>query len=125
MISKMFYVWLFMAASVLLIAMFLLQQPLDLPVALYFSVVGFGALTFLLYRNILKANEKSPRRFVTAFMGSVSIKLLVTALVVGVLIYFDKAHKAQLAVGMMVIYVAYTVVLVRSLTNKLTDNTGV
>ena len=109
----------------LLIAMFLLQQPLDLPVALYFSVVGFGALTFLLYRNILKANEKSPRRFVTAFMGSVSIKLLVTALVVGVLIYFDKAHKAQLAVGMMVIYVAYTVVLVRSLTNKLTDNTGV
>jgi hypothetical protein len=125
MISKMFYVWLFMAAAVLLVAMFLLQQPLDLPVALYFSVVGFGALTFLLYRNILKANEKSPRRFVTAFMGSVSIKLLLTALVVGVLIYFDKAHKAQLAVGMMVIYVAYTVVLVRSLTNKLTDNTGV
>jgi predicted Kef-type K+ transport protein len=125
MISKMFYVWLFVAAGMLLVAMFLLQQPLDLPVALYFSVVGFGVLTFLLYRNILKANEKSPRRFVTAFMGSVSIKLLLTALVVGILIYFDKAHKAQLAVGMMVIYVAYTVVLVRSLTHKLTDNTGV
>jgi putative effector of murein hydrolase LrgA (UPF0299 family) len=120
----MFYVWLFIAAAVLLVGMFFLQQPLDLPVALYFSVVGFGILTFLLYRNILKANEKSPRRFVTAFMGSVSIKLLLTALVVGILIYFDKPHKAQLAIGMMVIYVAYTFVLVRSLTNKLTNNTG-
>lgn len=121
MISKMFYVWLFIAGAVLLVTMFLLQQSLDLPLALYFSIVGFGVLTFLLYRNILKANERSPRRFVTAFMGSVSIKLLLTALVVGVLIYFDKPHKAQLAIGMMVIYVVYTFVLVRSLTQKLTD----
>ncbi len=122
MISKMFYVWLLAAAALLLVATFLLQQTLQLPVALYYAVVGFGILTLMLYRNILKANEKSPRRFVTAFMGSVSIKLLLTALVVGILIYFDKVHKAQLAIGMMVIYVAYTVVLVISLTKKLTKD---
>ncbi len=122
MISKMFYVWLMVVASILLVSIFLLQNILNLPTALYFSAIGFGVLTFLLYRNILKANEKSPRRFVTAFMGSVSVKLLLTALVVGILVYFDKPHKAQIAVGMMVIYVAYTFVLVRSLTQEVSDN---
>ncbi len=124
MISKMFYVWLVVVAAILLLSIFLLQNILNLPIALYFSAIGFGVLTFLLYRNILKANEKSPRRFVTAFMGSVSVKLLLTALVVGVLVYFDKPHKAQIAVGMMVIYVAYTFVLVRSLTQEVSDNKG-
>jgi hypothetical protein len=118
----MFYVWLMVVACILLVSIFLLQNILNLPTALYFSAIGFGVLTFLLYRNILKANEKSPRRFVTAFMGSVSVKLLLTALVVGILVYFDKPHKAQIAVGMMVIYVAYTFVLVRSLTQEVSDN---
>jgi hypothetical protein len=118
----MFYLWLVVVAALLVVSIFLLQGPLDLPIALYFSAIGFGLLTYLLYKNILKANEKSPRRFVTAFMGSVSIKLLFTALVVGVLVYFDKPHKAQIAVGMMVIYVAYTFVLVRSLTREVSDN---
>lgn len=124
MISKIFYLWLAIVAALLLVSIFLLQGVLDLPIALYFSAIGFGVLTYLLYNNILKANAKSPRRFVTAFMGSVSIKLLLTALVVGILVYFDKPHKAQLAVGMMVIYVAYTFVLVRSLTREVSDNKG-
>lgn len=122
MISRMFYLWLVIAGLALLAACYFLQTPLDLPVALYVSVVGFGLLSFFLYRNILKANEKSPRRFVTAFMGAVTIKLLLTAAVVGILIYFDKAHKTQLAVGMMVIYLVYTVVLVRSLTKELSPD---
>lgn len=118
MISKMFYVWLVVAALAMLAACYFLQTPLNLPIALYPAIIGFGVLSFLLFRNIIKANEKSPRRFVTAFMGSVTIKLLLTATVVGILIYFDKAHKTQIAVGMMVIYLVYTLVLVRSLTKS-------
>lgn len=121
MISKTFYVWLSIAGLAMLAACYFLQKPLDLPVALYASIIGFGLLSFFLYRNILKANEKSPRRFVTAFMGAVTIKLLLTAAVVGILIYFDKPHKIQLAVGMMVIYLAYTIVLVRSLTKEMSS----
>lgn len=118
MISKTFYVWIAVATVALLGGIYLLQNVFDLPWVLYLNTLGFGVLTLLLYRNILKANEKSPRRFVTAFMGSVTVKLLLTAVIVGILLYFDKTHKSQIAVGMMVIYLVYTLVLVKSLTNR-------
>jgi uncharacterized membrane protein YobD (UPF0266 family) len=81
--------------------------------------VFFGLLTVVLYRNILQANEKSPRRFVTAFMGSVTIKLLVTLAFLGIYLYFDRVNKIPVALGFFVIYIAYTIVLVKSLTTHL------
>ncbi|MFZ4784896.1 MAG: hypothetical protein ACOYLH_05415 [Flavobacteriales bacterium] len=123
MISKSFYLWFIAATLVLLSAAYGLSLVKTVPVLLYIAIVLIGGLSLLLYRYILKENQKSPRRFVTAFMASVTIKLLFTAGLVGVAVYFDKENKVVLALGMFVIYIAYTLVMVRSLTSEVTNKT--
>jgi hypothetical protein len=122
MISKSFYMWFIAATVVLLSAAYGLSLVKTVPAMLYVAIVLIGGLSWLLYRYILKENQKSPRRFVTAFMASVTIKLLFTAGLVGVAVYFDKENKIVLAIGMFVVYVAYTMVMVRSLTSQVTNN---
>lgn len=121
MISKSFYMWFIAATVVLLSAAYGLSLVKTVPVLLYAAIGLIGGLSWLLYRYILKENQKSPRRFVTAFMASVTIKLLFTVGLVGVAVYFDKENKIVLAIGMFVIYIAYTLVLVRSLTSEVGD----
>jgi hypothetical protein len=119
MIGKTFYPWLIATAAVLLTGIYGLSLVMIMPIVLYIAVVFFGLLTVVLYRNILQANEKSPRRFVTAFMGSVTIKLLVTLAFLAIYLYFDRVNKVQVALGFFVIYIGYTIVLVKSLTTHL------
>jgi hypothetical protein len=119
MIGKTFYPWLIATAAVLLTGIYGLSLVMTMPIVLYIAVVFFGLLTVVLYRNILQANEKSPRRFVTAFMGSVTIKLLVTLAFLAIYLYFDRVNKVQVALGFFVIYIGYTIVLVKSLTTHL------
>jgi uncharacterized membrane protein YobD (UPF0266 family) len=108
---------------VLLTGIYGLSLVMTMPIVLYVAVVFFGLLTVVLYRNILQANEKSPRRFVTAFMASVTIKLLVTLAFLGIYLYFDRVNKIPVALGFFVIYIAYTIVLVKSLTTHLGNTT--
>ena len=122
MISKSFYMWFIAATVVLLSAAYGLSLVKTVPAMLYVAILLIGGLSWLLYRYILKENQKKPRRFVTAFMASVTIKLLFTAGLVGVAVYFDKENKIVLAIGMFVVYVAYTMVMVRSLTSQVTNN---
>jgi hypothetical protein len=122
MISKSFYLWFIAATVVLLSAAYGLSLVKTVPAMLFVAILLIGGLSWLLFRYILKENQKSPRRFVTAFMASVTIKLLFTAGLVGVAVYFDKENKVVLAIGMFVIYVAYTMVMVRSLTSQVTNN---
>ncbi len=65
--------------------------------------------------SVTKANEKSPARFITAFMGGVTIKLLVTAASVGIFAYLNKGQKVEVALVIGVIYIIYTIILVSSL----------
>jgi hypothetical protein len=123
MIGKTFYPWLIATAAVLLTSIYGLSLVMTMPIVLYVAVVFFGLLTVVLYRNILQANEKSPRRFVTAFMGSVTIKLLVTLAFLGIYLYFDRVNKISVALGFFVIYIGYTIVLVKSLTTHLGNST--
>jgi hypothetical protein len=122
MIGKTFYPWLIATAAVLLTGIYGLSLVMTMPIVLYIAVVFFGLLTVVLYRNILQANEKSPRRFVTAFMGSVTIKLLVTLAFLAIYLYFDRVNKVQVALGFFVIYIGYTIVLVKSLTTHLSGS---
>jgi ABC-type transport system involved in cytochrome c biogenesis permease subunit len=52
-------------------------------------------------------------------MGSVTIKLLVTLAFLAIYLYFDRVNKVQVALGFFVIYIGYTIVLVKSLTTHL------
>jgi hypothetical protein len=65
--------------------------------------------------SVTKANEKSPARFITAFMGGVTIKLLITAASVGIFAYLNKGQKVEIALVIGVVYIIYTIILVSSL----------
>lgn len=86
-----------------------------LPSVLYLVCLAFGILTTVLYAYISKSASRSASRFVTAFMASVTVKLLATAAFLGVYIYFFKVQKVPVALGTFVIYVVYTVLLIRFL----------
>jgi hypothetical protein len=77
--------------------------------------VAFAVLNVIMYRWVKGAVEKSPMRFVNAFMSTVTIKLLFTAVVVAVLIILYPASKAPLALATFFIYLGVTVILSRAL----------
>ncbi|MEZ4798660.1 MAG: hypothetical protein R2809_02550 [Flavobacteriales bacterium] len=118
MISKSFTLFILVLTIVILSALYVTGLMIPIPMVLYFVAIGFGVMSYLLYRNILTANEKSPRRFVTAFMASITIKLLVTATFLGIFIYFNKEQKVPVAIGTAIIYFAHLFLFVRALTNE-------
>jgi hypothetical protein len=65
--------------------------------------------------SVAQANQKSPARFITAFMGGVSIKLLITAASVGIFAYLNKEQKVEIALIVGIVYIIYTIILVSSL----------
>jgi hypothetical protein len=77
--------------------------------------VVFAVLNVFMFRWVKGAVEKSPSRFVNAFMSTVTIKLLFTAVVVAILIVSYKESKAPLALGTFFIYIGVTVILSRAL----------
>jgi hypothetical protein len=86
-----------------------------MPKVMYYVPFAFGLLTIALYSNVRAASAKSASRFVTAFMSAVTMKLLLTAAFLGVYIYNFKSEKVPVALGTFVIYVMFTVLLVRYL----------
>jgi len=86
-------------------------------VPLVFEVVPvlFVVLNVLLYKWVQAAVAKSPAKFVNAFMTAITLKLLFTASVVGVLIVIFPASKAVLALGTFFIYAGATFIFSRAL----------
>jgi hypothetical protein len=77
--------------------------------------VVFAILNVVMFKWVKAAVEKSPMRFVNAFMATVTIKLLFTAAVVAILIVLFPASKAPLALGTFFIYIGVTIILSRAL----------
>lgn len=82
---------------------------IEIPTSLHFFNLGYLVFTLLSHRVLMKSNEQSGSRFTTAFMGSVTMKLLLTMAALGLYIYFADANKAVVGIGVFVIYMAYTV----------------
>lgn len=92
-------------------------SSLKWPIPLTFMVVPivFAILNVVMYKWVKGAVEKSPMRFVNAFMATVTVKLLFTAAVVAILIVLYPSSKAPLALGTFFIYIGVTVILSRAL----------
>ncbi len=80
-----------------------------------FLIPAFAVLTFLLYKNILRSHAKSPKRFVAAFIGAVSIKLFACAIFLGVYMYNNGEGRVIIAIATMLIYLVFNVLLIRFL----------
>ncbi len=87
----------------------------EIPLTFMIVPVVFAILNLVMYKWVKGAVEKSPMRFVNAFMSTVTIKLLFTAAVVAILIVLYPASKAPLALGTFFIYIGVTVILSRAL----------
>lgn len=104
---------LFALISMSVIYFYSLKWPL--PLGFMIVPVVFGALNVVMYKWVRDAVEKSPMRFVNAFMATVTVKLLFTAAVVAVLIMLYPSAKAPLALGTFFIYLGVTVILSKAI----------
>jgi len=86
-----------------------------IPLSFIAVPVVFAVLNVIMYKWVKSAVEKSPMRFVNAFMATVTVKLLFTAIVVAILIVLYPSSKAPLALGTFFIYIGVTVILSRAL----------
>jgi hypothetical protein len=77
--------------------------------------IVFAVLNVIMLKWVKGAVEISPMRFVNAFMATVTVKLLLTAAIVAVLIVLYPSSKAPLALGTFFIYIGVTVILSRAL----------
>lgn len=77
-------------------------------------ITAFALLNALFFRMLLRANAKSPQRFVTTFTGVVGIKLLTALVVVLLYLVTVKEHVIQVVVSLFIAYTLFTIVLIRS-----------
>ena len=96
----------------------------QVPRALYGAVPGMWILSILLYRSVMKANAKSPGRFVAAFMGSITLKLLLVAAYIGICAYFFRDQKVFIALGVFGVYVVNTYILSMYLIREMRASKG-
>lgn len=108
--------------AVLALAFFALDHFVEriyMPPVNYVFVVVFGVLTVRIHKWLLSANEKSPKLFVTYFMGSISVKLFLTLIALLIYIYINREERVEVALSFFVTYVAFTVLEVTALYNKM------
>lgn len=82
---------------------------IDTPNTLHLFNVAYLALAIFTHSVLMKSSTKSGSRFVTAFMGMVTVKLLLTMAALGIFIYFNQESKVVVGIGVFIIYMFYTV----------------
>jgi hypothetical protein len=97
----------------------LVVARLSFPLAVYLFVWAFALLTIGIHNLLMSANEKSPQRFVTYFMGSVSVKLFSTLIFLFVYLYFNREDRIAVALSVFGTYVVFTALEVLTLYRKL------
>jgi FtsH-binding integral membrane protein len=94
-----------------------MSHLLPVPMIIFAVVPGYTLLTAILYKRMKAAAQKSPQRFVTSFMASVTIKLMITAAFLAIAISLRKEEKVAIALWTFATYIAFTVLLVMAFQN--------
>jgi len=102
-------------ALVCMSAIYFSSLKWNVPLVFEAVPVLFVLLNVLLYKWVKASVAKSPAKFVNAFMTAITLKLLFTASVVGVLIMIFPESKAVMALGTFFIYVGATLIFSRAL----------
>lgn len=120
MTTSRFILYLIGSAIFLLVfaALSSAQAWLPVPSITYWVIPAYAALTGYLYSRMKLATKKSASRFVTAFMASVTLKLMATAAFLAIYIYQHKEEKVPVALWTFAIYVVFTVLLVSAFQNE-------
>jgi len=82
---------------------------IQLPTSLHIFNIAYFVLAIFTHSVLMRSTKKTGARFITAFMGMVTLKLLLTMAALGIYLYFFKENKVSLGIGVFVIYMAYTI----------------
>lgn len=82
---------------------------------IYVIVMYMAILTWLIHQWLVKSIAKRPAQFVASFIGAITIKMLLSILVVGILAYFNRPSLKIIGVSFIVYYFVYTAINVKFL----------
>jgi len=80
--------------------------------------ISFGILTIssgFIHRFLVKANDKRPQIFVASFMGSLTAKLFLSAIILVTVGVMDKTNLKFTAIGYLIGYMLFLVAEIRNL----------
>ena len=97
----------------MLLTYFALNELVQLviPKVVIWLVISFAAFTLILYQYVVNTTQKSPSRFVTAALGSVTAKLLLSAAFFGVYVYLNKTGRVEVGLSLFVVYMSFTTLM--------------
>jgi hypothetical protein len=101
-----------LACSWVVLEYFLLMPKLYV----VYLIVGYMALlTWFVHNWLVKSIAKRPAQFVASFIGAISLKMLLSILVVGLLAYFNRPSIKIIGVSFIVYYFTYTALNIKFL----------
>lgn len=96
----------------------LLLPKHTVPLAAYLFTAAFALLTFLLHRWLTGESVQRPQRFVTYFMGAITLKLFATLIFLTIYLVMVGEEKVIVALSAFTTYVLFTVLQVSTLSRK-------
>jgi len=110
---KQFFTYLAVVTFLLIAAYFGCNQfaNLNIPNVVLWLIPAFAVLTGLLFIYIANTTDKSPSRFVTAALGSVTSKLLLSAMFFGAYVYFNQEGRVHVGLSLFVVYMSFTTLM--------------
>ncbi|TVR36453.1 MAG: hypothetical protein EA392_14980 [Cryomorphaceae bacterium] len=93
----------------------------SVPAVSYYFVLGFWLLTVLLHTWLTGQGASRPQRFVSYFMGAITVKLFATLIFLLVYLLTVGEERIVVALSAFVTYVLFTALQVSTLYNRKTD----
>ncbi len=87
----------------------------EVPFSYWISLIFIAALTYIVHRQLIAANEKRAQLFVTYFMGALTVKLFLSVILLVAIGLTAKEELAFTAVGYMIAYALFTAAEVKDL----------
>lgn len=114
-----------LVCALLLVVAFALSvsQLVLIPLTLYIVIMAYTIMSILLYKNLSKSNRENPKRFVSSFMGAIGIKLFTSLIFLVLYLFLVKDDtRIPVTIGLFIIYMIFTVLLIRQIMREIREN---
>lgn len=82
----------------------------SVPLSFWLSLILISLITFFMHKVLVSANAKRPQIFVAYFMGALTGKLLLSAMILLIVGLTDRAHLRFTGIGFFIAYALLTTV---------------
>jgi len=94
-------------------ASFLFDQ--SVPFSFWLSIAILAIASFFIHRFLVNANNKRPQIFVASFMGSLTAKLFLSAIILILVGVLDKENLKFTAIGYLIGYMLFLIAEIKNL----------